>query len=294
MKWKISARAIILLLLSGYIFCCWAAAYEERGAIVLERSRSGSTDFVPSGYDAEYTFSCPCYSWGDGTDLADKHTQSCNCNTGAVGAWSSAWVGGATAEAMQRVDFYVGRTKYINVEAEIVRMGGKATFGIGAFGGTEKTWSYDDFSANYDRADIDPPFGYEDAVMLIIDFVSLAIGLNPSDIAQAISFLSLAADVEYFAYQMQEALDEDNAEIINISFGFMAYEGNHTVWAGLRSNASACLTGTAVAVNAGQVTRITIDGIAEPAKPDIEGPSWGETDQLICSDYDEYRQRAAL
>ena len=74
-----------------------------------------------------------CYSWGDGLDLIDEYSHGCNQYSGAVGAYSNAWIGGATAEAMQSLDIYVGKQKTLNVDAKIIKSGGKAVFGFGAF-----------------------------------------------------------------------------------------------------------------------------------------------------------------
>jgi hypothetical protein len=219
-----------------------------------------------------------CFSWGEGTNLADEHSYGCNRYSGSVGAYANAWVGGATAEAMQKQGFYVGRTKTVSIDAKIVRTGGAATFGLGAFAGTTKTWSWDDFSDNYHQADVDCWLGWDTVILKIIGLVGLIVGTIPGDIAQAISLLATMADFEALAIQLDDMLDDGDAEILHIKFSFSASPGTHNIWVGLRASASACITGTGCAVTMGQVSKITIDGIAAPNAPTITGPSSGIVD----------------
>jgi len=217
-----------------------------------------------------------CFSWGDGTPGVDEYAHGCNQNSGSIGAYTNAFVGGATAEAMQQLNFYIGRTKVIKVDAEIVRTGGKATFGFSAFAGTEKTWSWDDFQNNYHRADVDPWWNWDEITFKIIGLVTILVGFAPTSISQAITLLGQIVNFEAFATQMEDMLDNDDAEILHIQFNISLSAGWHSIWVGLRATASACLTGTGSAVTMGQVSQITIDGIAAPSKPDVNGPSLGK------------------
>ena len=56
--------------------------------------RSGRTVFVPP-YDA-------CHSWGTTLGGVDNEGHNCNRQSGAIGAYASAFIGGATAEARVR------------------------------------------------------------------------------------------------------------------------------------------------------------------------------------------------
>ena len=217
-----------------------------------------------------------CFSWGDGTPGVDEYASGCNKDSGSIGAYANAFIGGATAEAMQQLYFYIGRTKAIKVDAEIIRTGGKATFGFAAFAGTEKTWSWDDFQSNYHRADVDPWWNWDDIVTKIIGLVTVLVGFNPTTLSQAITLLGQIVNYEAFAAQMDDMLDNDDAEILHIQFNISLSPGLHSIWVGLRATASACLTGTGSAVTMGQVSQITIDGIAAPNKPDVDGPSSGK------------------
>jgi len=217
-----------------------------------------------------------CFSWGDGTPGVDEYASGCNKDSGSIGAYANAFIGGATAEAMQQMYFYIGRTKAIKVDAEIVRTGGKATFGFAAFAGTEKTWSWDDFQNNYHRADVDPWWNWDDIVTKIIGLVTVLVGFAPTTLSQAITLIGQIVNYEAFTVQMDDMLDNDDAEILHIQFNISLNPGLHSIWVGLRATASACLTGTGSAVTMGQVTQITIDGIAAPNKPDVDGPSSGK------------------
>jgi len=241
----------------------------------LEITSSINTTNMGTGtiFTAPYS---SCFSWGNSTPGLDEYTHGCNKKSGSIGAYTNTFIGGATAEAMQQLNFYIGRTKAIKVDAEIIRTGGKLTFGFAAFAGTEKTWSWDDFQNNYHRTDVDPWWNWEDITFKIMYLVSLLIGVSPNSISKAITLLSQIVNFKSLATQMEEMYDNDDAEILHIQFNISLGPGWHSIWVGLRATASACLTGTARAVTMGQVSQITIDGIAAPYKPNINGPSSGE------------------
>jgi len=222
-----------------------------------------------------------CFSWGDGINWIDEHAHGCNSHSGSIGSYANAFIGGATAEAMQQLNFYIGRTKTIKIDGKIIRTGGKSTYGFGAFAGTEKTWSWDDFQKNYHRADVDPWWNWEIIVNKIINLVTILIGFNPENIIQAIMLLNEIIDIKGLIEQLQNLLDENNAEILKITFSFSATPGYHKIWIGLRATASAFITGTGCAVTMGQVSNITIDGIAAPESPHIIGPPSSMVDENI-------------
>ncbi len=237
-----------------------------------------NTSFLPVGKSVGTStiFEPPysdCYSWGKGVNWIDEYSHGCNKYSGAIGAYTKAFIGGATAEAMQKLHFYVGRTKTVYINAKIIRTGGKSTFGLSAFAGTEKTWSWDDFKNNYHRADVDPWWSWEDIILKIIDLVTFIIGFAPKSILEAIILLNNVFDFIELFNHMNNLLENENAEILNISFSFSASSGYHTIWVGLRATTSAFLAGFASAVTMGQVTNITIDGIAAPNSPILSGPS---------------------
>jgi len=251
--------------------------YESSSKIIFSGNNFGKGPYLPLGdpLGTSTVFTPPysdCFSWGDGTWGVDEYSCGCNSFSGSIGAYANALLGGATAEAMQQLDFYVGRTKSVTIDANIIRTGGKTTFGFAAFAGTEKTWSWDDFQANYHRSDVDPWWSWDDIVVKIITLVSVLVGYVPGSISKAISLLAAVVDVNALNAQLENMLNNSDAEVIHIQFSFTANPGYHSVWVGLRATASACLTGTGSAVTMGQVSKITIDGIAAPDSPSITGP----------------------
>lgn len=162
-------------------------------------------------------------------------------------------------------------------------------FGFGAFAGTEKTWSWDDFQQNYHRADVDPWWNWDLIVEKIISIITLLVGFAPGNIAEAIHLLDTIFDFEALATQLQDMLNDSDAEILHITFSFSANPGYHKIWVGLRATASACITGTGSAVTMGQISKITIDGIAAPESPAISGTSSGkvgESYEISTQSYD--------
>ncbi len=236
---------------------------------VLGTTIGGSVKFSPPYNN--------CNSWGDGTDLLDDYSDSCNKYSGAIGAYASGFVGGATAEAHQIITFYVGKTKTIDVDAEIIYVGGGNTVGIGAFAGTEKTWYRD---THYGRSDLDFWLSWDRVLFLILDFVSLIAPGTPDDIKEAIELLGLIGDFGELFDSLHGLVNSGDAEEKHISFSFSASPGWHTISAGLRATASGCVTGTGVSVAAGQVVSITLDGIGAPSKPSVSGPYTGVENTL--------------
>jgi len=222
-----------------------------------------------------------CYSWGKALEWLDDFSHACNIFSGAIGACAEAFIGGATAEAMQKIHFYVGRTKNVYVNANIIRSGGTSTIGISAFAGTEKTWSWDDFSINYHRKDVDPWWNWDDIILKIIDLISIILGYEPVNINEAIYCLEDVIDFVELNENMTSLMENEDAEIIPISFSFSADPGFHTIWVGLRATASAFIAGFASAFTMGQVTNITIDGIAAPEPPTVIGPTSGKINKNL-------------
>jgi len=250
-------------------FCTVCAASSNETSPILGGQTFGTST----------VFSAPfinCFSWGDGTFGLDDWVHACNRYSGSIGTYAAGFIGGATAEAQQKVTFYVGETKTISVDAKIIYIGGGQTVGIGAFAGTEKTWWRDNV---YGRADIDPWLGWDDVVYLICDFIELFGYGAAANIAEAIQKFSLIMDIDELLYQLYELITAGDAEIHHATFTFSASPGYHTILAGLRASASGFITGTGVAVAAGAVESITINGYAPPNTPTVNGPGSGTAGQ---------------
>ena len=285
---EVDIKAVEKISQSYYNIVCNKIAASENDFSEIVCSKCDCEEFNESLWPPEAfnlgtstVFNAPysgCFSWGDGTPGIDEYAHGCNRYSGGIGAYANAWIGGATAEGMQQLNFYVGRTKPVSIDAEVVRTGGKTTFGFGAFAGTEKTWSWDDFQINYHRSDVDPWWSWDIIILKIISLVTLLVGFTPGNLAEAISLLSTIVDFDLLAMELQDMLDDGDAEILHIKFSFTPNPGWHTIWVGLRATASACITGTGSAVTMGQVSKIKIDGIATPESPTISGPSSGKVD----------------
>ena len=224
----------------------------------------------------EPPYTSDCLKWGDKTEIWDDEAHSCNANSGAVGTFTEAIAGYGVSEAMQRVDFYVGETKEISVNGEILRSGGKSIFGMGAFAGTYKTRSYDDFQKNYKMIEVDLPWDWLEITIKIITLVSLLKYVTIGTLREAIIWLGRVNGAVALLDGFLGMIENNDAEYLNIKFSFTAEPGWHSVWVGLRSQSSGCLTGKANSTSIGQVTNIVIDGIAAPNPPTINGPSSGK------------------
>ena len=199
-----------------------------------------------------------CYSWGETVGIGQE-SHSCNRYSGAIGAFASGFIGGATAEAFQKVNFYVASGCEVAFDAEIIRTGGTTYVGIAAFAGTEKTWVIDDWD-HYYREDVDPPWGWERIIGLIMDFVGMLVPGSPGTISEAIEMLGLVEDLYSLYSSLAALLSAGDAEILHITDSFYAESGWHTIYVGLRANASAFITGSGYAVTAGQVVSVTVSG----------------------------------
>jgi PKD repeat protein len=214
-----------------------------------------------------------CFCWGEAIGVGDER-HSCNKYSGAIGTYADGFIGGGTAEAVQRLDFYVGTQKTLNVNAKILCVHSANVVGLGAFAGTEKVWVIDDWD-NYHRADIDAWWGWDRFIGLIIDMVSTLVPGSYGNVKDAIDAIDLIMDLYSLYNALIDLYNAGDAEFININFSMDASPGYHSIWAGLRSNASGCITGSAFAVAAGQVVNFTITGIDPPGSPIVTGPTEG-------------------
>jgi hypothetical protein len=238
------------------------------------KSVGGSTVFEPPYSDN--------FSWGEKSGIWDDEAHSGNDNSGAVGSFGMAIVGYGVAEGMQRLDFFVGDTKYLHVRGEVLRTGGKKIFGLAAFAGTYITRAYDDFIETYKVKEVDSAWDWFEIVTKIIGVVSFLKMVTIGTIQLAIMWLGRVNLASSLLAGLLGMLDDNEAEYRYIDFNFTAHRGWHSVWIGLRSQASACLTGYGNGTSIGQVTNITIFGIAAPDPPVINGV----TDGKIGETYD--------
>ncbi|MGD8500699.1 MAG: hypothetical protein PVJ86_08625, partial [Phycisphaerales bacterium] len=183
--------------------------------------------------------------WDDDTIGIDESESSANNLNGEVAAWAAAWVGAATAEAKQYVQFELSFPARVTVDANIVYVGGAPTFGPSAFAGIAAVWKIDseDSVLKY----IDPPLGFDDAAGIVCDLA----GLAPGAIAQAIDILGYMLDA-------QDLAGLTDKKEYHMHFTFDAAPGRHRLGVGVQSNISAVVFGAGQAVIAGMVKDIKL------------------------------------
>ncbi len=256
-----SRRPIIVLRISLVLTMLSFVAFlpGEAGAVKI---------YEPNDYEPV------CLSWYDHTaHLADSDA-SCNPKTGYVGTYANAWAGAGTAEAQQKVIVTVSDPNNTNrtifVDVEIWHAGGAKTFGYGGFAGTEKTWAVGNLD-NYHRRDVDEWLTYEIAIGKLVDILLLGSG-GGSEILGALSNIKTGYDLGNLFFDLWL---EGDAEVLHITFDYEVPAGVTTVpiWAGLRSTASACITGWGDAISVGQVRRFIVYNVDPPDPPVVAGPA---------------------
>jgi hypothetical protein len=217
----------------------------------------------------------PCHSWGYDTWGAADEAHDCSEASGAIGAYTAAWVGGATSEATQYISLYTGRSKVLTVEAKIAHMGAAGSIGAG-WGGTYKTWHVGSFSDDHKEA-LDHWISWEIVTLKVVGVACLAAPLaHATETEAAIEAIHLMVEFTELRDALADLKDSGDANTIYITFS-LATEANQSsdIWLGLRASAAGALFGSAYALAFGQVESITVHGIAPPGKPAVDGPSMG-------------------
>jgi len=235
---------------------------DESGAI------AAATPATAKVYIAPYP---SCHSWGFETYSLDDEIHKCNRLSGSIGTYAGAWAGAATSEATQRVSFYTGTRKVLQIEAEISRLGGIVNYGFGAWAGTDKTRHVGSWE-NETKIAVDfafaPDIVLEKAISLAL-LVAPPSGPEYQSLREAIEAIDLMMNYYSLLSAMADLISAGDGETLKMRFSYTADPGYHDVWVGLRSNASAVLTGSGFAFSMGQVKSVTIDGIAPPTKPTV-------------------------
>jgi hypothetical protein len=222
-----------------------------------------------------------CRSWKNGVFLSNA-ADTCNAGSGAVACYANAIIGAITAEAQQYILVEVEEQGPVtlDVDIEILRMGGVVGFGPAGFSGTEKTWYIGPVEdGDYHRQDIDDWFDTGIAINKAIDFLSMISGLMPATtVWQAVSVFGTISDF-YTLYNTMifyQDLESDYVQELHIEFQHQVQGPvDLPIWAGLRTTASGFVFGTASAFSFGQVVSFTVGGISPPESVVVEGPSKG-------------------
>jgi len=204
---------------------------------------------------------CPPYSdcrdWGQTIGVAESR-HSCNKHSGAIGAFASAYAGGAAAEAKQYIYIDVPTRTRVSVDATITYVGGTVAYAFAAFAGTQAVWEIDGAQS---REDIDPAFGYDDIAQKVIELALLGAG-GIASVAEAAEAIGLIYDAAQLASALDQLMQAGKAKQFHIRFSFDASPGTHRIGIGFRVNVSGVVTGAGFAVMAGQVSSIVVTGAA--------------------------------
>ena len=276
--------------------------------IKITRGTIGST-YYPEDYGTPYEY-------GD-THLIDLYgslfTPKAEEDTGGVGVFTKADAlpdimqiyGSATAEACQRLDFYVGREKELQIDAELLYTGARLST-LASYAQNLKLWMIDDINNKYEE-ELNYPWEADYIVTKILEYLftmkfvsyyvktvpyfSVDLGLKIVKITKvsttiiSTATLFLIAEMIFFISQIPGYSDlnshlmsleeNDCAEIKHIKFSHTFQPGEHSIWVGLKSKSDAVYLGQSMSFGVGQVQNIHIDGLAPPQDPSLDIPTNG-------------------
>jgi hypothetical protein len=244
---------------------------EKQGGGILTLSSSGNTTFTYP-YEAEpdgYASINP-----PNTQFCDAN-YGCNNETGMIGGsidlcglYANGIVYG-NAEAYQVIDFHIGETKTLNIEADLTYFLYDKDFIFG-LSSTNILGICDEIDVY--SLEIEPLWGqdeFEDIMLILLGFIPGSIGL-------LITALSLITDAIEFWTPLGTLLSMEFADEKTISFNVTLEPGNHQIKIGI-SQFATCFEGVYYQESAfaGGVSKIIIDGIASPENPTVNGPGTG-------------------
>lgn len=195
-----------------------------------------------------------CSHWKKETRGQDRAKSSCNRQSGALGVLTSAWIGGAAADALQYVHFQVDQESKVTIDADITYAGGASTNGFGSFAGLYAVWRVD--SRDQERQAIDPGLGFDDIRGKVVDLALLAGGATSE--AEAIDQIGLIVSVQQLHDQLGNLKTSGKAKTFHLHKTFTVKKGAHRLGLGLRGNAAATLTGSAFVIVGAQVDSIQL------------------------------------
>lgn len=195
-----------------------------------------------------------CSHWKKETRGQDRAKSSCNRQSGALGVLTTAWIGGAAADAMQYVHFQADQDSKVTIDADITYAGGASTNGFGSFAGLYAVWRVD--SRDQERQAIDPGLGFDDIRGKVIDLALLAGGATSE--AEAIDQIGLIISVQQLHDQLGNLKNAGKAKTFHLHKTFTVKKGAHRLGVGLRGNAAATLTGSAFVITGAQLDSVQI------------------------------------
>ena len=241
-------------------------------------------------YDIGVSFHPPytdSYCWGE--NVGGDHTVSANANSGALGVYANGWVGGACCEAVQKLTFYVGKTKNLWVTSNNLRVGGASTIGF-AFADLKTTIHCINWDNYYEHIrDISIPFDSAEDIILFL--VSILIVVPVDNIKDAILALETFDDYQRLHDNLEDLrVDGKAIEESGWYAEFTAQPGFNTVWVGYRADCGALVTGYGQGVAVACLDNIDIMRLSKPGRPKINGPSYGEPGESLefCASSRDY------
>jgi PKD repeat protein len=228
---------------------CLVAGFVVLGIVDTNLAKRWEEIYIPP-YDGKKEWT---NSFG-GTATAGANSQS-----GAMGTYADGWIGGSSSAAWQRIDFQVLFPSSIRATIKVKYMGNAWNEGFAGFSGASWQWKVNANGSEH-RSDIFPVFTFEDLAGKIVDIVCLAGEFLPAgtSLAKAIE----ALDEVKLYWDLAEALDTaiqiGEAQALTESFCFTADPGWHSLYVGIRSDASGCLTGAGFSVLAAQLSEVRL------------------------------------
>jgi len=215
--------------------------------------------FVPSTSPDANGSTTPYYTSSKKTDEIGYAPVNAgvNVNTGYVSVYTSAWIGGSAASAWQCIAFETFYKSSVKAEVHIDYVGDTVNFGPGSFSDTAWQWQLDNHSSH--RNDINPAFTWETVGSKILDIVLSLLGeCGIAEIEEAAEIGELIVSAADLASSINDAIHAGDGEHLVKTFTFTAEPGMHTLWVGIRADASGCVTGSGFGIMFGQIPRITL------------------------------------
>jgi len=194
---------------------------------------------------------------------------SCNISSGVIAGYIDFIGGSAYIEAWQKIKFYTGRQKNINITVEIILVQGE--FDVFAMGETDIGYCYNNGEPHWKT--IDPLFDVDEALELILFLAGLLGAPVGGDIGTIINWATTFGNALSLIHELMEFLRNGDAKKYSINFNFDTKKGDNIVCVGAKSLGAG--DGKYTSTFFGIVDYIIVDGIAPPSTPQITGPNSG-------------------
>ena len=249
--------------------------------------------YKPSSADMatnEYGFGLARTSAAELTVL-DASTARCAASewNGGLVVFTSAFAGGASCWAAQRVNFYAPEPLHVYATTKMIYTGSSFTYGFASWAGSSWRWRVD-YGPWHDH-DIDAAFTLQTIGGKVIDLAFLALNgvTTPLYVEAIIDVVEAVWTSVQLGDNLAALLVSSQATSIEESVHFTVPAGYHTFDFGLKSTASALLTGFGCAFYRGQVEEVRLGLNTQPGLlPDLH------VSGIVVPAQDEIRTHAAI